>query len=199
MTFRANRGFSLLELALVVTIVFILVALAVPSMITQVNAVRIHYSATDLSGLLQRMRIEAVRKNSFYSVQGVAGPPEMEQVVNSAGAVVNTIPPAQMGQSVNVFYGTGSGAPGEAAFVTGLGFPSGVAAAGGGSPSFDARGLPCIANGGNTCPRVFGQGYVFFLSGTSAGNGAQGWAAVVVTPSGRVEVWSYTGSAWVQR
>jgi len=186
-----------LELAIVVTIIIILAALAVPFMVTQVNSIRIHYSATDLSGLLQRARIEAVRRNTFYSIQEVVGNPNIERVVDKNLAAVGTIPPAQMGQSVNVFYGTGSGAPAEAAFVASLNYT--VAAAGAGLPSFNARGLPCINSGAATCPMVPGQGYIFFVSGTSAGNGAQGWAAVVITPSGRVEVWSYTGSAWTQR
>jgi type II secretory pathway pseudopilin PulG len=192
-----NRGFSLLEMAIVVCIIFIVVALAVPTLMTQVRAIRIQYSATDLSGLLQRARIEAVRKNSFYSIQNVAGAPAMEQVVDKNQAVVTTIPPAQMGQSVNVFFGTGSGAPNEAAFVTGLNYA--VAAAAAGLPSFNARGLPCINTGAATCTRVVGQGYVFFLSGTSAGSGNLGWGAVAVSPSGRVTVWSYTGTTWIQR
>ena len=196
MSSRKHGGFSLLEMLVAVTIIFVVVALAVPSIVTEVNAIRIQYSATDLSGLLQRMRIEAVRKNTFYSVQQAGGNPVLEQVVDKTGAVVATIPPAPMGNTVNVFYGTGSGAPGEAGFVTALNFAVSTAAAG--LPSFNARGLPCVPAGGTVCPMVPGTGFVFFISGTSGSSGSQGWAAVVVTPSGRIEVWSYSGTNWNQ-
>lgn len=196
MSLRKDRGFSLLELLVVLAIIFIVVGLSVPTIMSEVNAIRIQYSATELSSLLQRVRIEAVRKNSFYSVQRGGGNPVLEQVVDKTGTVVTTIPPAPMGNSVNVFFGPGGGAPGETAFITALNFA--VAPASAGLPSFNARGLPCMTLSGATCPIVFGQGYVFFLSGTAASNGSRGWSSVVVTPSGRVEVWSYNGTNWAQ-
>jgi Tfp pilus assembly protein FimT len=193
---RKHGGFSLLEMMVAVAIIFVVVVLAVPTIVTEVNAIRIQYSATDLSGLLQRMRIESVRKNTFYSVQQAGGNPVLEQVVDKNAAVVTTIPPAPMGNSVNVFYGTGSGAPGEAGFVTGLNFT--VSPASAGLPSFNARGLPCVPVGGVLCPMVPGTGFVFFLSGTNASSGSKGWASVVVNPSGRIQVWSYSGTSWYQ-
>lgn len=196
---RHNCGFSLLELMLTVAIILILGALTVPTLMTHVYAIRIRYSASDLSGLLQRVRVEAVRKNSFFSVQQVAGAAVMEQAVDNNSAVVATIAPAVMSQSVNVAFGPGSGAPGEAAFITNLNFTGGAAPSGVGLPSFNARGLPCIANGGLTCTLTPGQGFVFFLSGTSASSGSVGWSAVVVTASGQCQVWAYDGANWTQQ
>jgi prepilin-type N-terminal cleavage/methylation domain-containing protein len=190
-----SRGFSLLELMIVVGIIFILAALSVPRMMSQVNAIRLRYSATDLSGLLQRARMEAVRKNRYYSLQNVAGTPQMEQVIDENSAVVTSIPPAQMGQNVTVLFGSGSGAPGEAAFITSLGFTSIASSAA--VPSFNARGLPCVP-AAQTCYPLAGQGFAFFLSNTIA-TGTVGWAAVTVTPSGRCKVWTYDGATWVQQ
>jgi Tfp pilus assembly protein FimT len=193
---RGNaRGFSLLELMIVVGIIFVLGVVAVPRMLTQVYAVQLRYSATDLSGLLQRARMEAVRKNAYYSLQTVAGTPEMERVIDLNGAVVAAIPPAQMGQNVTLFFGSGSGAPGEAAFITSLGFTS--IASSTAAPSFNARGLPCVP-AALTCYPLAGQGFAFFLSKTIAVGSVQ-WAAVAVTPSGRCKVWTYDGANWVQQ
>jgi prepilin-type N-terminal cleavage/methylation domain-containing protein len=192
---RSNGGFSLLEMMIVVAIIFILGALTVPTLMTQVYAIRIQYSARDVSGVLQRARMEAVRKNSFYSAQYVAGAPAEMQVLDKNSAVVTSIPPAVMGNSVNVSYGAGSGAPGESAFITSLNFAT---AAAGTVPSFNARGLPCIPVGA-TCTPIAGQGFVFFLSGTSGSSGAVGWAAVAVTPSGRCEVFTWDGTNWNQQ
>src|SRR5580693_7541888 len=102
---RSNGGFSLLEMTIVVAIIFIMAALTGPTLMTQVYAIRIRYSATDLSGVLQRTRMEAARKNTFYSVQYVAGNPAREQVIDKNAAVVSSIPPAMMGKSVGVFFG----------------------------------------------------------------------------------------------
>lgn len=199
-TRKGNRGFSLLELMVVIGIIFILGVLAIPKMATEVYAIRLKYSASDLSGVLQRARMESVRKNTFYSVQYAAGSPNKEQVVDKNQAVVGTIPPALMGNSVSVNFGTGSGAPGEAAFVANI-FNNGqtVATAANGLPSFNARGLPCIPTGNTVCNFTVGQGFVFFLSGQSSSNGAVAWAAVAVTPSGRCEVWTYDGTNWEQQ
>jgi hypothetical protein len=101
-------------------------------------------------------------------------------------------PLVELGDQVNVHFGTGSGAPGEAAFAASLNFAldsSGVL------PKFNARGLPCLPSGG-TCPQTLGQGFIYFLSRNSALGTS--WASVVVTPSGRVQVWSYGGSNWAQ-
>jgi type II secretory pathway pseudopilin PulG len=177
-----------------VTIIFILVAVTVPTLMTQVYSVRIRYSATDLSSLLQRARMEAVRRNTFYSVQGVAGTPMLEQVVDKNGVAVTSVQPAPMGNSVTVFVGAGSGAPSEAAFITSLGY---AVAGGAALPSFNARGLPCAPTG-LICSANAGLGFVFFVSGTGSASGAR-WAAVAVTPSGRTDVWTYDGSGWVRQ
>ncbi len=197
---RSDRGFSLLELLVVIVIILTISAMAVPRLMTQVYATRIKYSATNLSGLLQQARMEAVRKNTYYSVQYVAGNPGQEQVVDLNTVVVATVPPAILGNTVTVAYGPGSGAPGEAALIAALNFPLGVAAGAAGLPSFNARGLPCVAPApGAACLVTPGQGFAFFLSGVSGSAAGQGWNAVAVSPSGRCQVWSYNGAAWVQQ
>jgi prepilin-type N-terminal cleavage/methylation domain-containing protein len=196
---RSNGGFSLLEMVIVVSIIFILAALAVPTLMTQVYATRIQYSARDLSGLLQRARMEAVRKNSFFSLQSVAGPPAGAQVLDKNSAVLTTIPPAVFGQGVTGSYGLGGGAPAQATLTTALNFAAAPLVVNT-LPSFNARGLPCIATtGAATCVQTLGQGFIFFLSGTSASSGAVSWAAVAVTPSGRCEVFTWDGANWSQQ
>ena len=193
----SSRGFSLLELLVAMSIIIILAALAIPSLLTHVYAIRIRYSATELSGLLQNTRMEAVRRNSFYSLQQVAGSnPVVEQVVDKNGTVVTTIAPAVMSSDVNLNFGPGSGAPAEGTLLTSLNFAPAPAAAG--LPSFNSRGLPCIPVGATTCPLTAGQGFVFFLSRTTGTGGANVWSAVAVTPSGRSQVWAYDGTTWIQ-
>ena len=199
MTYRTARkggpGFSLIELVIAVSIIMILAAVFTPLISNAVSGIKLRYSATGLSGLIQKARIEAVRKNTFYSI---------EQTTLAAGGVAYYVdlgknstfaagdPLVVMGNQVSVHFGTGSGAPSEAAFATSLNF---AVASGGVLPKFDARGLPCLPAGG-TCPQIPGQGFIYFLS-RNTGLGTA-WASVVVTPSGRVQVWSYDGTNWGQ-
>jgi prepilin-type N-terminal cleavage/methylation domain-containing protein len=110
---RSASGFSLLEMMIVLAIIVIVGGFAMPMLMTQVYLTRIRYSATGVSGLLQLARMEAVRKNSFYSLNYVAGTPAMVRVVDKSAAVVTTIPPVVLGQSVTSFFGRAVGRRGR--------------------------------------------------------------------------------------
>ena len=66
---------------------------------------------------------------------------------------------------------------------------------------FNARGLPCHFNTANgTCSATISSGtsatsWVYYLYNNPY-VGAANWAAVTVTPAGRVRVWSWNGAAW---
>jgi type IV fimbrial biogenesis protein FimT len=192
---KGGEGFSLIEMVIAMAMILVLGAIFTPSVSNAISMIKLRSSANGLSGLIQKARIEAARKNTFYSI---------EQSTLSAGEVAYYVdvaksdtfaagdPLVEMGRDVTVHFGTGSGAPGETAFTTSLNFAldsSGVL------PKFNARGLPCLPSGG-TCPQVLGQGFIYFLSRNTALGTS--WASVVVTPSGRVQVWSYDGTNWVQ-
>src|SRR5258708_7986145 len=68
-TQKKGRGFSLIELVIVVTIIMILAAISVPRLLTTVSDINLRYAATNISGLLQSARIQAGRKNTFYTLQ----------------------------------------------------------------------------------------------------------------------------------
>ncbi len=64
-------------------------------------------------------------------------------------------------------------------------------------PSFNARGLPCVVSGSlcNTSAGGAPVGFLYFLEGQQAFKGT-GWAAVSVSPAGRVKVWVWSGKSW---
>src|SRR5712692_9391122 len=200
-TGKCKRGFSLIELMIVVAVGMILMAIGPPLMLNTISSMKLRYSVTDLSGLIQKARMQAVMKNTYYPIgtttlsAGDVGYFVDLSPKPSSGVYVAGDPMVEMGSQVNVFAGPGSGAPGETAFITGsLTFP--VAAAGV-LPTFNARGLTCQLVLGNTCPQTPGQGFVYFLRRTSTFGTS--WASVAVTPSGRVQVWTYDGTNWVQQ
>jgi prepilin-type N-terminal cleavage/methylation domain-containing protein len=194
---KKHRGFTLLEIMIVLSVIMILGALTVPKMMTAIYDVNIRYVASDLSGLLQSCRILAVKQNTFYSVQaGALAPGQPIYYIDkpTAGYVVGD-PLLPIGQAITVWQGPGSGAPNEAVFLGNLNFAVNPAA---NAPSFSPRGLPCIG-ALNACAQTPGQGFVLFLSrAVVAGNIP--WAAVVVNPSGHIQIWTCdSNGTWVQR
>jgi prepilin-type N-terminal cleavage/methylation domain-containing protein len=199
-TEKREQGFSLLELMIVVSITFVLAAVAVPRIINIASDMRLRYTASDLSGLLQSARIQAVRKNASYTV--IQGPilgggtgffVDLSPTRTGIDAIGDPRMPVPTGTVIHA--GNGSGAPNEGAFLAGLAFTVNPGAS---QPSFNARGLPCIFVAA-ACPQVPNQGFVIFMSKPNLTGNAP-WVAVVISPSGHVQVWSGdpTGT-WVQR
>jgi Tfp pilus assembly protein FimT len=193
-----STGFSILELLVVVAIMMVLSAMIGPSIMRTINGINVQYSARNLSGLMQTARIQAVRQNTYYSIEpitygtnttGYFVSPKQNPTYASGDAAVT------LSGKTTVNPGSGSGAPNETAFITSLGF---TVAAGTNPVTFNARGLPCISNG-STCPETAGTGFVYFVKTVGAGN-VTNWAAVAVTASGHAQVWTCDGGGnWVQR
>lgn len=198
MTEKREQGFTLVELMIALAVIMIVLAIAVPPMINTVNDISLRYSASELSSLLQSARIQAVKSNSSYTVQSGALPNGQATYfidLPKTGAYVVGDPFLPMSSSVTLHAGTGSGAPNEGVFLGSLNF---AIDPGTSQPSFNARGCPCVVVG-NACPQTPGQGLVIFLS-KSVLTGNVPWAAVVVTPSGRIQVWTCDSAGnWVQR
>jgi prepilin-type N-terminal cleavage/methylation domain-containing protein len=203
-TQKRGRGFSLIELIIVVAMIMILAAISVPRLLNTVSDINLRYAATNISGLLQSARMQGVRKNTFYTVQpttlSTGGTGYYVHV--QGGAYVAGDPVLPLGSQITAYIGLGSGAPNESTFASGTSSNglSFAPNAGPDAPSFNARGLPCIgvpATG--ACPFVPGLGFVMFLSKSSA-LGNVSWASIAITPSGHIQIWTADSSGnWVQR
>lgn len=60
---HAEKGFSLLEMLVVVAILITVMAIAAPSLLRAINSYRLESNARAVSGLIQRTRFEAMRRN----------------------------------------------------------------------------------------------------------------------------------------
>lgn len=188
----------MLEALVVISITLVIGCLTAPSLMRTITSINVRYAARNLSSLMQTARIQAVRRNTFYSIQplplggnvtGYYVDVNKNQTYASGDTVVT------MAGQTTVTPGGGSGAPNEGAFLAGLGF---AVAAGTNPVTFNARGLPCIV-AGQTCPQMAGTGFAYFIS-TTGTFGQVSWAAVVVTASGHAQVWTCdSGGNWVQR
>lgn len=198
-----HSGFSLVELLIVIAIIMVIAAMAIPNMMNAISNVRLRGSAGDVSGLLQQCRERAVRNNRYYTVRAATvgnariayvdlnynlaydgGPPTPEPMIQFASNVAVQL----------------AGAP-NTANLYGQAFPAGFVPLTV-LPSFNARGLPCVGAGNapppanSVCNNNAGAvGFAYFLNQTRP-FGQVGWAAVTVTPAGRIRVWTYDGQNW---
>ena len=207
----SQKGLSLLEILIVISIGLVLIALTAPLVATSLNMYRLRGAGGDYANLLQIARMRAITDDRYYNV-------------------VNTIGPLQVGSSMNAFVNTGTrntggpvpaqtyvaGDPGisfnpavvirpkgaapntvalEARFLPGIPAGTVVFNPNAWGPTFGARGLPCQAAAptGATCSYTSGPAaqpiaFEVFLQNTR--NGV--WEAVTVNPSG-----SRTPVAWL--
>jgi Tfp pilus assembly protein PilE len=180
----------MVELAVSMTVVLILTAIAIPSFMRSIRTYQLNDAAARLSDQLKFTRFEAVRRNTQINCQlkqfgadwivwtdsngdGALDPTEKQFVITG---FVTLLP--------------SGAAPSPAAITTALSGASLTTKSGtNGSVTFDARGA--IRVGGNVSANVF----VFYLG--SATNPEFGYRAVILLPSGSTQIWTApAGGPW---
>jgi Tfp pilus assembly protein FimT len=180
-------------------------ALAMPNVIRGIGSLRLRGAGSNLSGVMQRGRIVAVRTNRIqlvYMGDGT-GIPNINgaRIVYVDGPPYNATPDAteplvQIPDSVQLQ--TDASQTPIANFMTNSSTLIGynVSAPNTSYMAFNARGLPCspiLASGvPSTCNGS--QGYAYFYRSTGAFGGQ--WIALTITPAGRIRVWSWDGTRW---
>ncbi len=192
---RNRRGFSLVELLVVVAIMLAIAAYAMPNMLSAISDYRLKNTMSQVVGLYQQQRIEAVRGNT-----------------------VRTSPTATTVSGGTALYidrnENGSYDAGEPLVV----FPNKIGIATSGAPTmntsllgynpqplttpirFNARGLPCLgtspcANPDTSSGSAKPVGFVIYFKNDKS-FGQTGWGAITITPAGRIKSWFYSGSTY---
>ena len=211
---RKAQGFTLIEVLIVIAIMLVVAAMALPNVMKGLDDIKLRSSMRDVIGILQQARQQAIKDNTFYTMGlGGAGNSLIYIDLNKNGAYDASAngnnpqyPPEPVVQLPLRITLTNAGAPGFNNAAVGANFNPIVA---GGPPSFNARGLPCVMVGGacssHTGGVVQGQsganvGFLFFFQ-QQGSFGAVNWSAIAITPAGRMESWYYStrSGQWSQQ
>jgi prepilin-type N-terminal cleavage/methylation domain-containing protein len=179
-----QRGFSLVELVVVMGLMLVLSAIAVPSVLSSISAYRLNDAATSMQNIVEVARLNAIRRNTEIDLRQavINGQTVFYVDLQKNLAYVNTDPAYFVPLNVQLAPG---GAP--AAGTTGL---ANTAALGGGCIGFNSRGTVTYA----TCGA--GVQSVWFLS-MQLTNGTAGFRAITVTPMGQAKSWTaQAGGTW---
>jgi len=221
-----QRGFSLLELIIVLAVVLIVAAITAPKMREIIDAQKLRGAAQEYAGLMQIARTRAAEDNKPYEIRTVVNGTSTTAFVdlNDDGAYQptgdaqgkNPEPGIPLPEQITI---GDTGAPQDfEASATLLGAiaidledspmldTQGNAAPG---IAFNERGLPCQRDtAGGTCKNsatvnaaLAPIAWVTYFQYTRSGSGITKYAAVTVTPAGRIKTWTYQsngqgGGSW---
>ena len=196
-------GFSLVELLVVLAVMLILVAFAIPIAGTTVDTFRLRGTLGSTSNLLQRCRMQAARQNVTQRVHFATDAATNRVVVFVTPASDTNSSTTQLKTDPNVVEQYWfpsqfrlSGAPsGTPAALTGLSMWNTSITVTNINKDFyfDSRGLPCDYNTTTSaCPAT--NGFVQYFKYASGGGSR--WAAVSLSPAGRIQSWFYDGGNW---
>src|SRR5713226_8569520 len=185
---RGSRigGFSMVELAVSLSVMLILTAIAIPSLVRSIRVYQFNDAAARVSDMLKFTRFEAVRRNKQINFLVRASGTDWLVGTDSDGS--GTIDATEKQQLISGFVTLlPAGAPPSPASITAtLGASSTLTTLSGaaGSVTFDARGAvsPLAA-------------YVLYLG--NATDPEFGYRAVILLPSGATQIWTApSGGPW---
>ena len=188
------RGFTLLELMLVATLVVVIAAFSIPKLIQFWQDWQLHSAAAEVADLTQQARMNAARANATDPVrfQMNGGLQQVYIDLNNNSALDANEPYIDLPQSVTGASGAPNGGGGQPSAYTLVGDTSS------GTPfdnsnviAYSPRGLPCNYSS-SVCATPAASYFVFYFKDSRTND----WAAVLVTKSGRSKVLMWNGGSW---
>jgi len=196
-----SAGFSLVELMVVMAIILVVSAFAIPTLTTTMDGIRLRGTLGSASNVAQRCRMQAIKRNVYQRLHfTTVGNQVVLFVTDGTDAAAS---PAAAGKSLSsqLWLGNqfsipgapaGGGAP-PALTSTLMWGTSTVFLNVNTDPYFNSRGLPCLPPlGGGLCSS--NGGFVYYYRYRNAGHTR--WAATSISPAGRIESWIWNGTAW---
>ena len=189
-----NRGFTLTELVIVCTVALFLMAIATPEFLKISYNIRLRNAATNIAALMQQARITSARKNAVYTIYYPTTGGNACIDLNNNGSCDAGEPVVAFSSTITQAAAAPTGGPGQPSAYVLVGDTGTTVYTNGTTLGFSNRGLPCAYSSG-TCATPAAGYFVFYLTDSRPG-GNSGWAAIVVSRSGRSKALLWNGSSW---
>ena len=180
---RNARGFTMLEVMIAVSMGLVLTIIAVPMTVNTISSFNLRLTANGLANGMQMARMRAVNLDKSCRLRSVVSNGRtfvyIDENNNSSldddeEKVVLTLPRKITIDSSGPTISLG----GTQVYTL---------------PGFTTRGMPC--NPTSTCASSPGNFFYVFLKQDRLLT-QTAWAAVSVSPAGRMQVWTWNGTAW---
>jgi len=188
-----SAGFSMLELAVVLAMILAATTIAIPSMITVVANSNLHKGMESMATVFQNGRAIAVKQNTVARIRFQLNNKNWVAYVDNGltpAGLSTSSPQLWLPRNFN-----------KVAAPTGIN-PAPLTAAACGSTLtpdttndtyFNQLGIPCQYSSG-TCSTSQSYAHYFTYQGTMGTRTS--WAAMCVSPAGRLKAWYWSGNAW---
>lgn len=189
------RGFSMVEITVVLLVVLIIAAIAIPSLMQAWYNVQLRGTASEVSDLMQQARMLAAKKNATYSIryQVSNGVQRVYIDLNNNGTLDAGEPFIDLGRQIIAAASAPSGGSGQpTAYVLPGDTTSGTPCDNTCTLAYSPRGLPCNYTTPPTCTTPSASYFVYYFND----NRPNGWAAVSVTKAGRTKALLWNGTSW---
>ena len=197
----SSSGFSTLELVIVVAIILIAAAIAIPNAIQIWYNMELRATGNEVADLMQRARILAAKSNSYYTVcystSGGVQTVYLTQVTLSSTSACTYSAGTSVSIDLARLISAASGAPtgtNPSAYTSSIDTSSGTPCDNTCTLAFSPRGLPCqfVTGTPGTCSTPAASYFVYYFQASSS----NGWAAVAVSKAGRTQTYTWNGSSW---
>jgi len=196
----SSAGFSLVELMVVMAIILVVSAFAIPTLTTTMDGIRLRGTTGSATNIAQRCRMQAAKRNLYQRLHfQTVGNRVVLFVTDGTDAAVAPLTTDKALWAQLWFSGefsipgapAGAGAPPQLTSTQMWG--TATAPNVNVDPYFNARGLPCLPNvvTGVCGPTI---GFVYYYRYQSGGRTR--WAANSISPAGRIESWIWNGTSW---
>jgi type IV fimbrial biogenesis protein FimT len=194
------RGFSLVELLVVVAIIIMITALSLPNLVGVMASAKLRGAMGDLSTLLQQCRTRSVQRNKYQFVHLQSSNGRWVAYIDDGANVagLNSMTPQfwlpnTMSRVAAPTGGSGSPTPLDATSCGGSSGSALCSSTSGCDVYFTPLGIPAQCTSISSCATPTAFAYYFNYTGSLGGTT---WAALCVSPAGRLKSWYWNGSSW---